>query len=446
MVLLISFIIPEIISKPCTANRAKYEGLDSLPDSILCHILSFLPSRDAARTSVLSPKWRYFFTSSLTTLDFDDCLDGMCLTKNSMKNFKVFVDKFFFNPNHLRLECFRVNDLWLYAALWRGVKEVEVDLANGACLILLHLLFTCTSLLKLELYIHSWKMKVPNKLNLPKLRTLYLSDMSFEEGLSIRRLISTCPVLEDFDLCHCYIYGTSDLNIRGRSLTSLVLDSVMHSSHEGHRHFDYVIQVDAPNLVRFKYSDCVGKGYAFRNTESLEKACITITHFDDVNRNEFVTLCGICNVHTLLLTIHDNSVLLSPKPDKSVLAFRNLVELEFRNPGSDWKGTWIVEFLRFVPNMKKLILDLVDGYRGMKSLPQEAPPCLLYQIKQISILSFEEHKQMYEVVSYFLKLALVLEKLEFGGARQQSIIEKLLSLPKSSKECEVVILCSSGTH
>ncbi|GMI78740.1 hypothetical protein HRI_001543300 [Hibiscus trionum] len=39
------------------------DRISSLPDHILYHILSFLPTKDAVRTSVVSPRWRYLFAS-----------------------------------------------------------------------------------------------------------------------------------------------------------------------------------------------------------------------------------------------------------------------------------------------------------------------------------------------------------------------------------------------
>ncbi|CAL5201559.1 unnamed protein product [Lathyrus oleraceus] len=46
------------------------ERISELHDSILCHILSFLPTKHAATTSILSKRWKSLWLSVLT-LDFD---------------------------------------------------------------------------------------------------------------------------------------------------------------------------------------------------------------------------------------------------------------------------------------------------------------------------------------------------------------------------------------
>nr|XP_027095985.1 putative F-box protein At3g58860 [Coffea arabica] len=49
------------------------DRLSALPDGVLCHILSFLPTKLAASTSILSTRWRYIFFG-VPKLDLDDSL------------------------------------------------------------------------------------------------------------------------------------------------------------------------------------------------------------------------------------------------------------------------------------------------------------------------------------------------------------------------------------
>ncbi|KAK8496071.1 hypothetical protein V6N13_124459 [Hibiscus sabdariffa] len=54
-----------------TGKKAKHDDrINNLSDSILSHILSSLPIKDAVSTSILSTKWRYLFVS-MFNLDVD---------------------------------------------------------------------------------------------------------------------------------------------------------------------------------------------------------------------------------------------------------------------------------------------------------------------------------------------------------------------------------------
>uniref|UniRef100_A0A803N599 F-box domain-containing protein n=1 Tax=Chenopodium quinoa TaxID=63459 RepID=A0A803N599_CHEQI len=67
------------------------EGVDrisDLPNHILCHILSFLPTKYAVGTSVLSTRWRYLWTS-VPVFNFDGRLHGGF---NSIFNMNVFLE------------------------------------------------------------------------------------------------------------------------------------------------------------------------------------------------------------------------------------------------------------------------------------------------------------------------------------------------------------------
>ncbi|GMI81960.1 hypothetical protein like AT1G66320 [Hibiscus trionum] len=179
---------------------------------------------------------------------------------------------------------------------------------------------------------------------------------------------------------------------------------------------------------------------------SLDKVNISINQFGkkqlysvDHGRGVIHLLQALCNVQSMHLAIQKTDKLF-PTRLESMLVFQNFVELEYESVG---RGTWLMEFLHCVPNQKKLMLASYVG--GFRTLPNEVPLCLLFHLEEIKISSFCGDIQMFGMVGYFLNHASVLEKLIviiFVQSEKQrvNILEELLSLPKNSKECQVLTL------
>ncbi|KAG4156641.1 hypothetical protein ERO13_D02G009100v2 [Gossypium hirsutum] len=343
------------------------DRISSFPDHILCHILSFLPIEEAVRTSIISTKWRYLF-ASISTIKFDGYLISG-LTERNLDSFKNFVDRLLKFPDQVSLDCFRLNDIiswndedhnfdvsdWICAALCRGVKEIDLDLENLGD-ILPALLFTCHSLVTLKLVAVGSEIKVPSDVCLGNLKTLQLINSEFV-GDSIHRLISNCHVLEDLAFINCdFEYLREEVNIQSPSLKRLVLvfDLVEFEN------IDYVVVINAPNLVYFQYTDTVVKGYTLTNMKCLEKAHINIWESDSIDCETSAThlIQGLRNVRSLSLTTDEAIFLTNRLP-----IFHNLIEFEYDSHGFDGIETWLVEFLHCAPNLETLTLNFpeLDG-------------------------------------------------------------------------------------
>ncbi|MBA0764539.1 hypothetical protein Gotri_013885, partial [Gossypium trilobum] len=237
------------------------DRISNFPDHIRCHILSFLPIKAAVRTSIISTKWRYLF-ASISTIEIDRyLLRG--LTHRNVDSFKNFVDRLLKLPDQVSLDCFRLCDGiscndgdhdfdvsgWICAALRRGVKEIVLELHNLGDVP--PVLFTCHSLVTLRLDARGLgsEIKVPSDVCLGNLKTLQLRDSEFV-GDSIHRLISNCHVLEDLAFIECDFEYLREVNIQSPSLKRLVLvfDLGVFGS------IDYVVVINAPNLVFFQYT------------------------------------------------------------------------------------------------------------------------------------------------------------------------------------------------
>ncbi|KAK8620788.1 hypothetical protein V6N13_067249 [Hibiscus sabdariffa] len=452
------------------AKQVKFVGgldrISNLSDNILCHILSFIPTKDAVQTSVVSTRWRYLF-AYMSTLDFQYCLSNIC-SRLGAESFKNFVDRLLFFFNHLTLECFRLYESslqeddysrlygWICAALWRGVKEI--DLRYKLSTVLPTFLFTSQSLMTLKLDIND-DMKVPCKVCLPNLKSLRLRNIKFSDGDSIQRLISGCLALEDLvmDLQELPA-NINKFNIHSLSLKRLALDFGWMFT-DSRIDFNYTFAINAPNLVYIKYAGPIAEVLCLSTMDSLEKADVEVYRLDneasdDVNRESGATvtvsnlLQRICNVKSLRLAVDQPETLVRMPPDP-VLGFHKLVELELKiqTEYHDWQGTWVLQFLYSVPNLQTLHLDLVIPERGFKPLPEKVPSCLLFHLKEIQIRYFDGNEDMLEMISYFLEHASFLDTfiiriLAFNHGEELSLVRKLLGLPRNSKNCRVTGLIS----
>ncbi|KAL1059520.1 hypothetical protein V6Z11_1Z032500 [Gossypium hirsutum] len=192
------------------------DRISSFPDPILYHILSFLPIKEAVRTSIISTKWRYLF-ASISTIKFD----GYSMSDHG----------------------FDISG-WICAALCRGVKEIDLQLSYLED-ILPAVLFTCHSLVTLKLD-----------------ATLHFRDSFF-----------------DLAFTECDFYNIRKINIQIPSFKRLILDFDLGES----RDLNYVVVINAPNLVYFQYADLVAQGYTLSTMKSLEKAHITICGCDTID-------------------------------------------------------------------------------------------------------------------------------------------------------------------
>ncbi|KAK8582987.1 hypothetical protein V6N13_069753 [Hibiscus sabdariffa] len=432
------------------------DRLSGLSDPVLCHILSFLGTKDAVRISILSPRWRHL-SASLSVFDIDECI--FSVRHENRNNFKNFVDRLLYFPNQSSLKCFKASHFafdgdysrlygWICAALLGGVNEI--DISSDESLMLPPFLCTCRSLVTLKLDIYG-DINLPSHICLPNLKTLHLSRFDLSDGSDFR-LVSSCLVLEDLVLELVELPRNINFNIHSLSLKKLVLD-FEGLIQEFRRDFNYVVVINAPNLIYFKYADLLAKGYRLSTMDFLVHAEIGIFRFDkeaayDGNRElcAIDLLQAVYNVKSLCLTIEQAETIIQ-MPCEPLLSFHNVVELRIYKKFVDRQGTWVIEFLHCVPNLKTLhLVQVLQGAaeRGIKPLPEKVPSCLLFQLETIKCLHFEGDERSVEVIIYFLKHGSALEKLiiEMSSfleeSEQFSITKKLLGFPRNSNKCQVL--------
>jgi hypothetical protein len=180
--------------------------INNLPDCILYHILSFLPTKDAVKTSILATNWRYLWTY-LSVLDFQ-----MLSKLQNLQHRSIF-------PN--------------YSLLPRNFN----------------------SLTKLSLQLAKTNLCIPNSIPFPSLKTLSLSHATFANDNSLEQFLSRCPLLQDLTLNYCFLFYINKITIAISTLRNLTIH-IDHCCLNGHDFANYSVEIDAVNLLSLTCTSC----------------------------------------------------------------------------------------------------------------------------------------------------------------------------------------------
>ncbi|OMO72904.1 hypothetical protein CCACVL1_17534 [Corchorus capsularis] len=239
------------------------QTLTNLPDSILQLILSFLPTKQAVRTSILSKRWRYLWMS-VHNLVFDeyeppvhsegdesDEYDPPAHSEADESDeyeppdhsegdgkrllFMNFVQRVLLlrdssDMKKFTLSCDVLSDAsrvstWVSAAVRHNVEDLILHFDNievEHSFVLPHGLFSCQTLRKLELHM-IYDLKLPSVISLSKLTVLYLKDVIFPDDHLTQKLFSCCPLLENLTLENCDWQNVTAVSISGPKLERVMI-------------------------------------------------------------------------------------------------------------------------------------------------------------------------------------------------------------------------------
>ncbi|KAL0694896.1 hypothetical protein Bca4012_062076 [Brassica carinata] len=232
--------------------------INDLPDQLLCHILSFLSTRDSVRSSVLSKRWRNLWLQvpvfDLNSLQFDEDVLG----------FIGFLDKFLESKENLVLNRFKLIyhyvdiddddsfvESWIDALVRRRVRHLDFQVNSDETeLVWMPLsLYSCNTLVSLSLYhVALCELEQDFPVSLPCLKIMHLERVIANLG----RLISSCPVLEKLTMIRDSYELLEIMCVRSKSLKSLAL--VIEASGIDLLE-DHAVEIEAPKLERMSLCD-----------------------------------------------------------------------------------------------------------------------------------------------------------------------------------------------
>ncbi|KAK6229460.1 hypothetical protein SCA6_018411 [Theobroma cacao] len=421
------------------------DRISQLPDVLLQHILSFLPTKEAMATSILSKRWLWLWTS-VPVLDLEDSL--FCKSNGKLRtDFIRFVTEVLILNKVASLDKFRLKfhrvyppssvNTWLWAAAARGIQELDITIHEFSPLLKLPCaLFTAKTLHILKLT-HGIVLDVPGTVSLPSLKVLHLALIKYASDASVSRLFAGCPVLQELLVQKFDGDNALALNI---SISTLKTLSISFSTGRG----AHKLKINAPILEYLNLQDNLPLEYDIENVSSLVEANVTVSFLE----NRHIPLVkALSNVKCLSIN-WDWYTSLTLGSCKTFPLFLNLVRLEL----SIGCGGWSVasRFLENSHNLEVLVLAKNANCRGLGHEccwrpPKSVPKCLLSPLTLVYFRGFEGLTYQLRVVKFILKNARVLKMMEIctngisdpPSDSKFDMLRKLLMFPRGSKACQL---------
>ncbi|CAN6577087.1 unnamed protein product [Malus baccata var. baccata] len=411
------------------------DRISELTDELLVSLLTLLPLKEAAATSILSKRWHYvwrYVLASTRTLNFDagKTLCSLIDLNRDEREQKIckYVDwvnsvvEQHILPN---VEQFRVafdlddrfsNSInkWIQFALKKRAQVLELDFSEDgvyrrrkSCYNFPHeLLGIERGSASTALYCDILSLNPCVYLGFKSLKVLHFSYVDVGQEV-LEYFLSNCPVLERLSVFHAP--NLLNLRVVGPSIALKFLDIERCGNIES-------VEICNANLVSFNY---VGNEFHLlvRNVPRLSQVSISenciCNNFIEV---VFTQLSG-CLSHLEILKLTGEEIV-SYKRDRVFPILANLKHLELILGEGDASALLqLTCFMRASPCLHRLVLYLKE-YATSKRREikyKKAPECFHNHLKVLELVGYVGHTSELELVKFFAKTAVKLEKIVMKG-------------------------------
>ncbi|CAL9231184.1 unnamed protein product [Arabidopsis halleri] len=455
----------------CLERPAREDLISKLPEALISQILSYFPTKDIVRTSVLSKRWKSVWLLipglDLDSYEFPD-----------YNTFVSFVNKFldFSRQQNSCLHKLKLNiqkngndqscvTPWIDFVARGNLTHLDVEFGGRVlkreCWEVMPLsLYICETLLHLRLY----RVLMGNfeSVSLPRLKTMCLERNIYPNESSVESLISSCPVLEDLTIVRIDD-NVKVLRLHSQSLTSLSVGynpgDLMHKYHyysEKVRENSGLV-IDAPRLKYLTFVYERSKSKIVRNLSSLVKVNV-LSSFDISSvvgcseqqmAHNFFT--GISRVRDLIISESLMKLIFFYLQGDSLPQFCNLSYLKANVCSTS--VTFLDVFTKLLescPNLKSIVLGLtcLTDYtvESVEMRVWSVPKCLLSSLEFVEIKNeYTADDGVLEVARYFVENSVNLKKLvlhlasSFLEQGNPALLKDLIALPRRSSMCQIVV-------
>ncbi|XP_065869922.1 F-box/LRR-repeat protein At5g02910-like [Euphorbia lathyris] len=444
--------------------QEKEDHISGLPDPLLQHILSLLPStKEAIQTTVLSKRWHNQWTHVLILNFHSSGISAEKLCK--------FIDDTLLLHNCSKIKKFHIQSEGYYAkrdshissnldfAIRKEMEELILNFRYGYVEFSLpEFLFNYGSLVKLHTNSCNFVFMPYGKVSWEHLKSLNIENCRLPPK-AIENILGGTPSLESLELAFNIPYE-EDI-IASKSLKKLVLNNV----------WIYVLQISCPNVEELTLCDrfLALTEPKLMNCPSL--VCATLDfEFNGICRSlhEIMILQQLEHVNELKFGRRFIKILpdLMLKADLSSLRLKNK-SLTLDSPNFATQSAEIELALGISYVLEKLVVklpiyklelertkdpDLNVSTKTYWNSKRRVLNCLVSHLKRIEIIGLSRNddncKLVLSFVEFLLKNATVLEKLvvilkDGGKDFAIKVSQKLFNSPKCSGHAVVELLCYS---
>ncbi|KAK9269659.1 hypothetical protein L1049_001437 [Liquidambar formosana] len=421
-----------------------------LPTHIIIIIISFLPFKEAARTSVLSKQWRNVWRAT-KSLEFnetsfvnqDESVENQEVQRRS---FLDFVRQWIMAYNEPIVENFRLSfsratnfpadvEKWIAFAIDHRVKSLSLDFSDPTWdeegvennrVALFELPFYVYGHRILEsLKLFSCKFQVSEFKNFSTLTSLSLGWVELTTP-SLKAFLVGCPLLETLSLKNCWNLEFLDISAPNLRLTSLVINKCFLDINS--------IIITAPKLRSLVYSGALCR-FNFDGPHCMREAALDFgfeTEFIEWGDLLYDILREICCVDVLTVCSYVLQVLPTGEEPLSLSPRMDVKHLILKTTMHENEFFGISFLLKSCPYLETLTIEILPG----RIFEDYVPPydfeahtfwtqnvlvfkCLQKTLKVVEIKGFKGTMNELRLLKYFITCGRAMKRLNLHISREE---------------------------